>query len=429
MMFTPAKGKVFNLVNIVMMVLVLVGVGAIVARFAMGLGASTNLSDTWPWGLWIAFDLMWIALAAGAFVMAGVIYVLGRDKYYEIGRSAVLMGLLSYSFVMVTLVADLGLPWHAWQFLIQRPEHSAMFEVSWCVGLYVTILALEFAPVVFERLNMKSLARYWKIYAPIYVVMAVSFFVYLMSHSVIWATAAMVVYSILAYLFRPQRGMKQGPIMLAIAAFTLSTMHQSSLGTLFLLMPDKLSHVWWSPILPLIFFLSAIPAGVALVIVMKMVVGSSFRRPVEQGLLAGLGRYVGAALTLYLVVRVGDLVMRGQMDAALANPLFLAEVGLGGFLPLVLLAVKPLRTNPMLLALACVLTFGGVMLNRLSVVLFGMTLTGPMPGTQPMTYTPTPIEIAVTVGLIAATILLYNIGAHTLPVLKARTRTTADEAQ
>lgn len=420
MKFSPAQGRLLNATNIVALLIMLAGVAAIVARFALGLGGATNLSNTWPWGLWIAFDLIWIALAAGAFVMAAVIYVLRRQKYYEIGRSAVLMGLLSYTFVMVTLIADLGLPWHFWQLGIQRPDHSAMFEVSWCVGLYVSVLALEFAPVVFERLQWKELSRYWRIHAPIYVVVAVSFFVWLMSHSALWAILAAIVFGMLAFAFRPKKGEKQGPIMLAIAAFTLSSMHQSSLGTLFLLMPDKLSPVWWSPLLPLMFFLSAIAAGVSLVIVMKVVVGKSFRRPVEQRLLAGLGRYVSAALFVYLAVRVGDLIYRDQLGAALANRLFLAEFALCGVVPLFLLMVKPLRERAPCLVTCCLLVASGVILNRLNVVIFGMQLRGPMPGVEAASYTPSLIEIGVTVGLIAATVFLYNIGAHTLPVLKAR---------
>jgi len=377
MQFAPTKGKIWNATNLVALVLMLAGVVSIVSRFALGLGGSTNLSDTWPWGLWIAFDLIWIALAAGAFVMAGVIYVLNRQKYYEIGRSAVLVGLLSYSFVMVTLIADLGLPWHFWQLGIQRPDHSAMFEVSWCVGLYVSVLALEFAPVLFERLNWKVVARYWRIHAPIYVVLAITFFVWLMSHSILWSLAALVVFSALAFTFRPRRCVKQGPVMLAIAAFTLSTMHQSSLGTLFLLMPDKLSPLWWSPLLPLNFFLSAIAAGVSLVIVIKIVVGKSFRRPVEQHLLAGLGRYVAAALAVYLTVRVADLAWRDQIGAALASTLTLAEIGALGIVPLLILTVRPLREQPLLLTLACLGTASGVILNRLNVVFFGMTLRAP----------------------------------------------------
>src|SRR5678815_3991341 len=119
-------------------------------------------------------DRVWIAIAAGAFATAGIVYVFRRKDLYSIGRSAVLVGLLSYSFVTVTLLADLGLPWHFWQLGIQHPEHSAMFEVSWCVSMYVTILALEFMPVVFERWGMHRAMERWKKLAPLWVVVAVS---------------------------------------------------------------------------------------------------------------------------------------------------------------------------------------------------------------------------------------------------------------
>ena len=142
-----SEHKLMTPFNWVLLLLMAFGGVSLVARFALGLGGSTHLSDTYPWGLWILFDLVWIAVAAGAFAMAGVIYVFQRKDLYGLGRTAVLMGLLSYSFVMVTLVADLGLPWHSYQLALQAPEHSAMFEVSWCVGLYVTILLLEFLPV------------------------------------------------------------------------------------------------------------------------------------------------------------------------------------------------------------------------------------------------------------------------------------------
>ena len=147
----PLQAPLLTPFNWVLLLLMAFGAVTFVARFALGLGASTNLSDTYPWGLWILFDLVWIAVAAGAFAMAGVIYVFQRKDLYGLGRTAVLMGLLSYSFVMVTLLADLGLPWNSYQLALQAPEHSAMFEVSWCVGLYITILLLEFLPVPFAR--------------------------------------------------------------------------------------------------------------------------------------------------------------------------------------------------------------------------------------------------------------------------------------
>jgi formate dehydrogenase iron-sulfur subunit len=149
--FAPLQKKLWTPSNVVLAALMAFGGVSFLARFALGLGGATHLSDTYAWGLWIVFDLVWIAVAAGAFATAGLIYVFQRKDLYGIGRSAVLMGLLSYSFVTVTLLADLGLPWHFWQLGLQAPEHSAMFEVSWCVGLYVTVLLAEFLPVPSPR--------------------------------------------------------------------------------------------------------------------------------------------------------------------------------------------------------------------------------------------------------------------------------------
>jgi formate dehydrogenase iron-sulfur subunit len=162
---------------------------SMVARFALGLGGSTHLSDTFPWGLWIVFDLVWIAVAAGAFAMAGIIYLFQRKDLYALGRTAVLMGLLSYSFVTVTLIADLGLPWHFYQLGLQAPEHSAMFEVSWCVGLYVTILALEFVPVPLEHFGLTRALAAWRRWSGAYVALAMTVFVYMLSRNPLYAAS------------------------------------------------------------------------------------------------------------------------------------------------------------------------------------------------------------------------------------------------
>src|SRR4029453_236764 len=229
--FEPLKAAISTPFNWLLLALMAFGVITFIARFALGLGGSTNLSDTYPWGLWILFDLVWIAVAAGAFALAGAIYVFQRKDLYGLGRTAVLMGLLSYSFVTVTLLADLGLPWHAYQLALQAPEHSAMFEVSWCVGLYVTILLLEFLPVPLAHWGCHRAAATWRRWNGAYVAGAVTLFIYLMSRNVLYALATAVIFGPLAWIFRA-RDQKAEPIMLAIAAVTLSTMHQSSLGSL-----------------------------------------------------------------------------------------------------------------------------------------------------------------------------------------------------
>ncbi len=418
--FEPLQEKLWTPANLALAALMAFGALSFLARFALGLGKATHLSDTYAWGLWIVFDLVWIAVAAGAFVTAGLIYVLQRKDLYSIGRSAVLMGLLSYSFVTVTLLADLGLPWHFYQLGLQAPEHSAMFEVSWCVGLYVTVLLLEFLPVPFERWGLAKAAEAWRKYAPVYVVGALSAFVYLLSRKVIWSALALAVFGFLAYAFRQPKGRKPEPILLAIAAVTFSTMHQSSLGSLMLLMPDKLDPLWWSPVMPLLFLLSSVAAGLGLVVLVEMWIAKAWRRPLRLGQLAALGQAAFWALLVYLVARFADLAVRGELGKVASDPkggLFLVEVVLGGLLPLALLSRKGLREKPGALGLAAFLTTGGVVLNRVSVVILGMTLRGPMPQIQPASYSPSVFEWGISVGLVAATVFLFGLGVRLMPVL------------
>ncbi len=188
--FELLQSKLLTPFNWILLVLMAFGAISLIARFALGLGGSTHLSDTYAWGLWIVFDLVWIAVAAGAFATAGLIYVFQRKDLYSMGRSAVLMGLLSYSFVTVTLIADLGLPWHFYQLGLQAPEQSAMFEVSWCVGLYVTILLIEFLPVPFERWGLQKAMDIWQRWSGAYVAFAVTLFVYLLSRNLVYAALA-----------------------------------------------------------------------------------------------------------------------------------------------------------------------------------------------------------------------------------------------
>ncbi|HET8540405.1 MAG TPA: 4Fe-4S dicluster domain-containing protein [Anaeromyxobacter sp.] len=418
--FAAIARKLWTPANVLLAALMAFGALSFAARFALGLGGSTHLSDTWAWGLWIVFDLVWIAVAAGAFATAGIIYVFRREDLYSVGRSAVLMGLLSYSFVTVTLVADLGLPWHFWQLGVQAPEHSAMFEVSWCVGLYVTILALEFMPVAFERWHMQKAMARWRSGAPLWVVVSVTLFVYLMSRSLAWAGLAFAVFGLLAWAFRPKGEGKPVPIMLAIAAVTLSTMHQSSLGSLFLLMPDKLDARWWSPALPVYFFLSSVAAGLALVVLVEVWIAKAWGRALRVAQLASLGKLCFWSLLAYEALRVGDLAVRGQLGAALDGPraaLLAAELVLGGVVPLAILGARKLRERPAALFWGALLACGGVVLNRANVVVFAMELRGQMPQDAPQAYLPSAFEWGVSAGLIAATIFLFGWAARNMPVL------------
>src|SRR6185369_14657338 len=420
--FEPLRKPLMTPFNWALLLLMAFCAVSMVARFALGLGGSTNLSDTYPWGLWILFDLVWIAVAAGAFEMAGVIYVLQRKDLYGLGRTAVLMGLLSYSFVTVTLVADLGLPWHFYQLGLRAPEHSAMFEVSWCVGLYVTILLLEFLPVPFARWGFQRALELWRRWNGAYVAAAVTLFVYLLSRNLLYALATAVVFGTLAWIFRA-RDQRAEPILLAIAAVTLSTMHQSSLGSLYLLMPNMLAAQWWSPVMPIAFFLSSIVAGTALVVVIAMWIGRAWDRPFPQRQLAAVGQVTFWALLVYLAFRFGDLALRGQLAGAFSGrlgPAFAAEIVLGGVVPLVLLSSATLRARPGVLLLASALAVLGVVYNRINVVIFAMDLRGRMPWVAAERYAPSFVEWAVSIGLIAATVFLFGLGARWVPVLPKR---------
>ncbi|MDQ7086999.1 MAG: NrfD/PsrC family molybdoenzyme membrane anchor subunit, partial [Acidobacteriota bacterium] len=192
----------------------------LVRRFTGGLGAVSNLSDEMPWGLWIGFDLLsGVALAAGGFTITAIVYLLHLDRYRPIVRPALLTAFLGYLMVIAALLVDLGRPWNIWHPLIFWNPHSVMFEVGWCVMLYTTVLFLEFLPLVFERFRIQRALTLWS-----------------------------------RYLTPP----------LVIAGVLLSTLHQSSLGTLYVIVPGKLHPLWYSPILPLLFFVSAISLGLAM---------------------------------------------------------------------------------------------------------------------------------------------------------------------
>ena len=417
--FETIPHKLMTPFNWIMVLLMALCAVSLVARFALGLGGSTHLSNTYPWGLWILFDLVWIAVAAGAFVSAGLIYVFQRKDLYGLGRTAVLIGLLSYSFVTVTLLADLGLPWHFYQLGLQAPDHSAMFEVSWCVGLYVTVLLLEFLPIPFERWGLARLMDAWRKYAGYYVGVAATLFIYMMSRNLVYTALAAVVFFGLAYLFR-SAGLRGEPIMLAIAAVTLSTMHQSSLGSLYLLMFRQLGPNWWTPILPINFFLSSIVAGTAVVVLVEFAIARGWRRTLPIQPLAAMAQITFWSLVVYLVVRLGDMILRGYLIGAVTGTkrgyLFGIEILLCGIVPLILLGKASLRSNPRILFLGTFLAAFGVVLNRMNVVLFAMEFNGPMPWTAPRTYFPAAVEWGISIGLIAATVFLYGLAARLMPL-------------
>jgi len=418
--FAPVQKKLWTPFNKLLVVFMALGALAFLGRFALGLGGATNLSNTHPWGLWIMFNLIEIAGAAGAFTVASMIYLFRREDLYPLGRSAMLLGLLSYMMATMTLIADVGLPWHVWQLLFQAPQHSVMFEVSWCIGLYVTILAFEFLPVPLETWKRHRALELWRKYSNYYVVLVVTGFTYLMSRQWTWTILALALFGALAWRFRPRAGEKPLPVMLALAGAVLSVLHQSSLGSLFLVMRDKLDRFWWSPILPINFLLSALAGGTALVVLTEIIIAKIYKRALPIPQLATLAKFSFWSLLVAEVVRLGDLMVRGELTANFARgdgPLFVIEILLGGILPLLLWSRDGLRRQPSLLTIGSFLIFAGVAFDRMNVVIFAMNSKGPMPQIAPRHYWPSIIEWLVFLGVCATTAFVFGYAARRMPLL------------
>lgn len=401
--------------SVILALLMAAGVVAAVYRYGQGLGNSTNLSDQYPWGLWVGVDVMsGVALAAGGFTTAALVYLFGGHKYAALVRPAVLTGFLGYVFVGIGLLVDLALPWHIWHAIIYWPEHSVMFEVAWCVMLYLTVLAVEFIPAVFERLGWTGKALdVWRRFTDIFAVAAIAWFVGLMSLSWTWAIVTLIFFTVLAFALRAIGPSRPGvPLMLIIAGVVFSTMHQSSLGSLYLLMKDKLDPLWWTPSLPINFLLSAVAVGFAMVILEATLSARAFRRPIEKEALAGLGKFLAYSLWTYLGFRIVDLAVQGN-SAAMAGSkshLFLLEVIPGVLAPAVMLVSTKIRRNTASRFVAAALVVFGIVFNRCNVAWLAMD----MPGDA--TYVPSLAEITITISIIAAFAFFFTLAVKTVPV-------------
>lgn len=288
-----------------------------------------------------------------------------------------------------------------------------MFEVAWCVMLYLTVLALEFTPTVLERLRWVWLQEMWRKLTPAFSVAALAFFVGIMSLSWVWAIGALVFFAALAAMLSRVAPARPGaPALLIIAGVVFSTMHQSSLGAVLLLMPDKLDWLWWTPGLPINFFLSAVAVGFAIVIFEATLSAKVFNRSVEKEALAGMGRFLAYALWVYLAFRLVDLAARGHLVAVLGakGDLFLLEVILGVVVPAAMLMSAKVRRSATGLFAAATLVVLGVVFNRINAVWLAMT----MPGEG--TYFPSALEFLVTASIIAAIVFFFVLAVKTLPV-------------
>jgi Ni/Fe-hydrogenase subunit HybB-like protein len=362
--------------NVVAAAVVVVGIPVIVYRFAHGLGASTHLSQTNPWGLWIGFDVLCgVALAAGGYTIAATVYLFGLKQYDPILRPAVLTGFLGYFLVIVGLMVDLGRPWRLpYPIFFSFGTTSVMFEVAWCVFLYFAAQFLELCPAFFEWLG--------------------------------WRGARTVA--------------ARMTIGVAVAGVVLSTLHQSSLGALFLLAPDKVHPLWYSRFIPVFFFVSSLIAGLAMVIVESALSHRIFRHRLDpekhvdlDSLTLGLGRAAAVVMFTYFFLKllgVADGLGWGYLRSGY-GAWFLLELGGFVLLPCLLFACGARAMNVRLVRVAAVIAVVGVVLNRLnlSVITFNWNLH--------TRYVPHWMEVVTTVAIVMTGILCFRWIVNRVPVL------------
>jgi Ni/Fe-hydrogenase subunit HybB-like protein len=352
------------------------GLPVMVYRFVFGLGAATNLSQTTPWGIWIGIDVLsGVALAAGGYTIAAAVYIFGLKHYYPVLRPAVLTGFLGYLFVVLGLLMDLGRPWRLpYPILHPLGVSSVMFEVAWCVTLYSTVLALEFSPMLFQWLRLQA----------------------------------------------PVKFIRSIIIPLVVAAVMLSTLHQSSLGALFLLAPAKLHPLWYSPFIPMYFFISSIIAGLTMVIVESALSHRIFRHQLVtepqvdlDGLTLGLGKAAAVLLFAYFFMKLIG-VADGHHWHLLMTPFggwFLVELIGFTLLPCFLFAWGVRQRSAKLVRFTAVLAVIGIVMNRLNVSVIALNWH------VAEQYVPSWMELVTTLTIITLGILTFRWIVHRMPVL------------
>lgn len=348
---------------------IIIGIAAAVGitRFIFGLGVTTNMSDNTPWGFWIGFDVMGgVALAAGGFVIAAINYIFGIKLFHNIARAAILTAFLGYFAVAIGLLFDLGLPWNIWHMIIYWNPHSPLFEVGWCVMLYLSVLTLEFSPVILEKYpNIKLLSSIHKA----------------------------------LYKIR---------IPLVILGIMLSTLHQSSLGSLFLAMPYRLHPLWYSPIIPIIFFVSAICLGLVMVMVENMTSSYLYKKEYELNVLGKLKKYALFIMSFYIILRFADIFYRGAgvflFDGSRAASLFWIEIVLSIVIPLILFAIPIKRLSINLLYLGAISGVIGIVFNRLNVG--GLTHLNNLEDIGTF-YFPSLMELSISAGVVSMAMLIF----------------------
>jgi Ni/Fe-hydrogenase subunit HybB-like protein len=376
----PLGGKILTKPFLALSALAAIALAIILVRFVFGLGAVTHINDGYPWGIWIVVDVMiGTAFGCAGYAIALVVYVLNRGEYHPLVRPAMMAGLFGYGLAGMAVIVDLGRYWQMYTLFLPWyvQTNSVMLEVAWCVMAYVVVLAIEFSPAVLERFGLTDARK--KLSKVLFVVIAVG--------------------------------------------VLLPTMHQSSLGTMIVVLGFQLSPLWQTQLLPLMFLVTAILMGFAIVPFEAILAARGFRRPIETRMLGKLSGFTALLLAAYLVVRFADIIVRGQLGAA-----FTVSLDAGMFwlenalfvLALVMLARPAYRTNPRMIFIAAVVLLVAGSIYRINAYLIGYHPAG-----GGWNYFPSVTEILVTVGMFSIEILLYLLFVKQLPVLPRHERATA----
>ncbi len=373
-----------NFSPLVWVLLTLMGIAFVVAmtRYIFGIGAISDLSYSYPWGFWISFDLFTgVVISSGGFLMAGTVYILGIKEFQPLLRPSILTAFIGYVMVSIALLVDLGQPLRIWYMMIHWNGTSVLLEIGICVMSYLTVLAIEFAPVVLERFpKLHNIAH--------------------LIHKFI--------------------------MPFVILGVVLSTLHQSSLGSLLLIQPAKLHPLWWTPILPIMFFTSAISVGLAMIIFESSLSSRYFQRGLETHLLEKLAKAIPVVLVIYALLKFGELAVAGDLGylftSGIMSILFWAEILIGVVTPIIWFSIKKNRTSPNGLLTGAIIVLLGMILNRFNVSWFAVKHPDPMfylpTFMSNVSYFPTLPEVAVSIGIFAAGILAFGLAAKYLPVFE-----------
>jgi len=371
----PVGGSLVNAVTLSCVAIIALMLAVLVVRFLFGLGAVTGLNDGYPWGLWIVVDVViGSAFACGGFSVALLVYIFNRGEYHPLVRPALLASLFGYTLAGAAVITDLGRWWNVWNMYWPGSVnlHSVMFEVAICISLYVVVMWIEFTPTVLEQMGKHD----------------------------------------------TRKKLNKAMFFIIALGIVLPMMHQASLGTLLVVMGIQIHPLWNTPMQPALYLLTAITMGYAVVLFESCLASSAYRRKIEMHMLTPMARVMLGFLVVYLVVRIGDLAVRGAWPKAFVPSVeaLMFWLEMACFIaPLILIGTEAKRRNPARLFLGGILLMLGGALLRLNGFLIGYETN--VDGAGGFSYFPTVTEVLVTAGMFAVEVLGYIVVTRRFPVL------------